>query len=304
MSLSTLGRRFERLLFFAAPLSLGSVVTLFVVFASDTQNERRTARCYESSARLFESKADRAEVIWNEFRSSKKFAAMAKVDYVFDLRNLLLDISLESGCRRMLAEEIDKRSELGPKALIDGLHKDAEKLASTPLRYQGVDIPERATIALMGTSISIELVLFSTLLQVLLGPLMLLWLGSLYTTRFRETVLIEKAKAVTDLFPHLINIYPVGRIPDVRRRNRLIPYIPKIMAITYFITRVGLLTMFVGPAVGSYIAGVVIVEPSSYSWALTILATMVGIFATALVLCELLPWHFKRMFPGPSIGER
>lgn len=56
MSLSILGRRFERLLFFAAPLSLASLLTLFVVFASETQKERVTARCYEQAARLLESK--------------------------------------------------------------------------------------------------------------------------------------------------------------------------------------------------------------------------------------------------------
>jgi hypothetical protein len=304
MSLSTLGRRYERLLFFAGPLSLGAFLTLFVVFATATQYERSTARCYESAARLLEGKGDQAEAIWKEFRASKKSSGMADIDYTFRMRKLVIDTALEPSCYGMLVEEVESRAKNGPNALIDGLHKDARRLASTPIKYPGVEIPERATIGLMGTSISIELVLFSALLQILLGPLLLLWLGSLYTTRYRETLLIEKAKSVTDVFPHLVNIYPVGRYPAARRRSYMLAYLPHVFAFAYGMVRIGLLTMFIGPAVGAYIAGVFLVETSAYSLVMVVLAVMVAIFAAVLVIGELLPWHYNRTFPGPIIGER
>ena len=65
MSLSNLGRRYERLLFFAAPLALACILTLFVVFASNTQIEQSTARCFEQAAALLETKKDIANEGWS-----------------------------------------------------------------------------------------------------------------------------------------------------------------------------------------------------------------------------------------------
>lgn len=303
MSLSSLGRRYERLLFFAAPLSLGSVLTLFVVLATEGQQERSTARCYESALRLLESKADANENAWKEFVNAKK-SGLARINYVHKLQMLLIDTSLGAACYRPLIEQVEQRAKDGPSGLVESLRSDAKRLSATPIRYSGVEIPEKATVGLLGTSISIELTLFSSLLQVVLAPLMLLWLGSLYNTRYRESLLIEKAKSVTEVFPHLINVYPVVRYPEPRRRSYVQAYLRYVFAFVYAFMRLGLLAMFIGPAVAAYVASVILLGRSDYFLLLASLAVLVSIFAFALLLCEFFPWHYNKTFPGLPLIRR
>lgn len=297
MSLSALGRRFERLLFFAAPLSFASLLTLFVVFASETQKERITARCYEQAARLLESKSAIAEALWDGFVKRKK-DRVAEIDYVYGLRRLLIDTSLATECYQPLLGEVEARSKQGPASLINSLRVDSKKLLTTPIRYSGVELPEKATVGVLGTTASVELTLFSNLLQVVLAPLLLLWLGSLYNTRYRETLLIAKAKGITEAFPHLINVYPAVRYPEPRRRSLIKPHLHHLFSFLYAAVRIGLMLMFVMPAVGAYVIGVVLLHDSAYFAGLVVLAVLVGIFAFAVVLCELLPWHYGKTFPG------
>jgi len=81
MSLPTLGRRYERLLVFAAPLTLASVVTLFVVFATSNQQERSTARCYEASASLLDIKRSQIDEAWASYTRDKR-TTTARIEYV------------------------------------------------------------------------------------------------------------------------------------------------------------------------------------------------------------------------------
>ena len=87
MTLSILGRRYERLLLFAAPLSFATLLILFVVFATETQKERSTARCYESAASLLEAKYELANSAWVDFVTKKK-STLARIEYEFQLRKL------------------------------------------------------------------------------------------------------------------------------------------------------------------------------------------------------------------------
>ena len=264
MSLSNLGRRYERLLFFAAPLALASILTLFVVFASNTQIERSTARCYESAASLIETKKDEADEAWNLYAKSKTSTA-AKIDYVFKLRKILIDTRLGSSCWAIVIEEVELRALDGIEALMTSLRTDSKRLFATPVRYPGVELPEKATVSLLGTAATIDLQLFVSMLQVVLAPLLLLWLGSLYNTRYRESLLIGRAKLVTEVFPHLINVYPAVRYPEPRRRSYFKPYLSHLFAVMYTLTRVALLLMLVGPIVAAYIASVVLADAGSYT---------------------------------------
>lgn len=303
MSLSMLGRRYERLLFFAAPLSLGAAVTLFVVFATGTQNERRTARCYEKAAAFLEARQQVADAAWERFVVAKK-SNLARITYTHEVSRLLIDVELGSDCYRPLIEEVEQRAKDGPKQLVLGLRQDAAKLFATPIKFSGVEMPERATIGVMGTAISMELTLFASLLQVVLAPLMLLWLGSLYNTRYRETLLIERASIVTEVFPHLINVYPAVRYPEPRRRSYTQAHLRHVFSFVYACVRIGLLLMLIGPAVAAYVASVVLLSSSEYFSLLVSLAALVAIFAFALLLCEILPWHVGKSFPGPPLVRR
>lgn len=300
MSLSSLGRRYERLLFFAAPLALASILTMFVVFASNSQIERSTARCYESAASLLETKKDEADEAWKTYTKQKRIST-AKIDYEFKLRKIFIDTRLGSLCWNIIFEEVERRSAGGVDTFVSGLRTDSKRLFATPLRYPGVELPEKASVGLLGTQASIDLQLFVSLLQVVLAPLLLLWLGSLYNTRYRETLLISRAKVVTEIFPHLINVYPAVRYPEPRRRSYFKPYLSNLFALIYTLTRILLLLMFVGPIVAAYVAGVLLADAGGYTPLLYVLAGVVGTFALALLLCEALPWHVAKTFPGPPL---
>jgi len=302
MSLSSFGRRYERLLFFAAPLALASILTLFVVFASNTQVERGTARCYEAAASMMDAKRDQADEAWNTYVKRKRSSA-AKIEYVYSLRKLLIDTRLGSSCWNVVLDEVERRSSNGIEAFVSSLRADSKRLFAAPVRYPGVELPEKATIGLLGTKALIDLQLFISMLQIVLAPLLLLWLGSLYNTRYRETLLIGRAKLVTEVFPHLINVYPAVRYPEPRRRSYIKPYLSHLFAAMYAITRICLLSVFVGPIVAAYIASVLLVDAGPYALLLYVLAAGVAVFSLALLLCEFLPWHFGKTFPGPPLFQ-
>lgn len=302
MSLPSFGRRYERLLFFAAPLALASILTLFVVFASNTQVERSTARCYEAAASMIDTKKDQADEAWNTYVKGKR-SSLAKIDYEYSLRRLLIDTRLGSSCWNVVLPEVERRSSNGIEAFVSGLRADSKRLLATPVRYPGVELPEKATLSLLGTKALIDLQLFISILQIVLAPLLWLWLGSLYNTRYRETLLIGRANLVTEVFPHLINVYPAVRYPDPRRRSYVKPYLSHLFAAMYAITRIILLSVFVGPIVAAYIASVVLAEAGPYAFLLYVLAVGVAVFSLALLLCELLPWHVRKTFPGPTLFQ-
>lgn len=304
MSLSSLGRRYERLLILAAPLALASLVTLFVVFATNAQEERAKARCNESAAAFLESKMDKLEEEWRKFNDSKK-SAVAQILYTHAISLLLINTELGSKCYKPLLDEVENRAKGGSKMLVSGLRDDAKRLLASPIKYAGVDIPAKATIGLMGTQVSIDLTLFASLLQIVLAPLIFLWLGSLYNTRYRETLLIASAKQVSDIFPHLINVYPAIGYPEPKRRSWLQPYLPHIFGAMYSCTRIFLVALIIGPSVIAYATSIFLLESTAYFELFMVLGLLVAISSMALLFCELAPWHWKKSFPGrPLISKK
>lgn len=297
MSLSFLGRRFERLLLFAAPLSLASLLTLFVVFAYQAQKEHVMALCYDQTAKVLDSKLAIVDALWDGFLKRKK-TVPAEGEYFLGLEMLLLRSNLDMSCLSSVKENVKERSKQGPRALIEGLHGEALKLRSLPMKYVGVELPERADLGLLGARVSIELRLLAKVMQVVLAPLLFLWLGSLYNTRYREIRLISKASFVTEVFPHLINVYPAERFPELRRSNRFQPYVQHLVSALYAATRVGLMAMFIAPAVVSYIAGIWFLNAGLSLTMLMVVAFFVFVSAFAVLACELLPCHYGKTFPG------
>jgi hypothetical protein len=302
MTLTNLGRRYERLLFFAAPLALASILTLFVVLASNTQDERNIARCYHAAASLIDTKKDQADDAWDNYIKSKR-SSIAKNQYDHALRMLIIDTKLGPSCWKIVLGEVERRSSNGVETFVSGLRADSKRLFALPVRYMGVELPEKATIGLLGTNVAVDLQLFISMLQVVLAPLLLLWLGSLYNTRYRETLLIGRAKLVTDVFPHLINVYPAVRYPEPRRHSYLKPKLALLFAALYTVTRISLLSVFVGPVVTTYIASVLFADAGPYSSLLYGLAAVVAVFSLVLLLCEMFPWHVIKTFPGPPLVQ-
>lgn len=215
---SSLGKRYERLLMLSAPITLVVFLVFFVTMASDNQKDRFQARCYAVAADALSEKKDILNSQWktdqpviqSEFWGSS---------YKYELKMIFLDTFSVGKCYRVLLDELDKRYRKSPADIIEGFRNDVKTLRGGPLEFYGIELPEKAKLNIFGTGISIDLITLIWLLQLALAPILLLWLGSLYNTRYRESIFIGKASDITSIFPHTINVYPVYKFKAIRKKN-------------------------------------------------------------------------------------
>ena len=121
---------------------------------------------------------------------------------------------------------------------------------------------------MLGTNIKISLESLTALIQVSLTPVLIIWLGSLYNTRYRETLLIGKTNSVVAVFPHLINVYPAIDIPTLKKRIRIAYWISpnQLVQAMYALTRVCLIAFVITPAVGCYLASLFLLPIEGTVW--------------------------------------
>lgn len=98
-------------------------------------------------------------------------------------------------------------------------------------------------------------------------------------------------------------MYPALRYPEPKRRSRFEPYFRHLFAAVYAIVRVSLMLMFIAPAVVAYLAGVFLLNDGQYYSILIGLAVLVGLFAAAVLVSEVFPWHIGKTFPGPPLFD-
>jgi hypothetical protein len=113
----------------------------------------------------------------------------------------------------------------------------------------------------------------------------------------REILLIGEARHISWLFPHVLNIYPVGKMPEPRKRSWGTYYARYFNRAIYFGFRLAALLLFVGPTVVPYVAGTYFqfnIDNNIYPM---LLGALVGFIAFMLALLELLPVHFTKSFP-------
>ena len=126
----------------------------------------------------------------------------------------------------------------------------------------------------------------------------MVWLGSLYNTRYRETLLVGKANDIAAVFPHLINVYPAIDMPTLRKRSRIAYRIPPsaIVCGMYCLTRVCLVAFVVLPAVGCYLASLFLLPIEGITWLSVLTGLLVGVSSLSIVFVELLPWYALKSF--------
>ena len=195
---------------------------------------------------------------------------------------------------------LEQGADTPPGKLIEDFGSRVSQLRSTPLQFRGIEIPEKADVAMLGTNIKIRLESLTALLQVSLAPVLIIWLGSLYNTRYRESLLVGKANDITTVFPHLINVYPAIDIPTLRKRSRLAYWIPptQIVRAMYSLMRVCLIAFVILPAIGCYVASLFLLPIEDITWLSLLSGSFVVLFALSVVVVELLPWHAAKIFPG------
>lgn len=300
MSPYQLGRRYERLLFFSGPLTLVAIFVLLIAFTSTTQNERVIAKCLDLAVSTLKTNDALLTSTWVEYQAEKNKSKYYVNAYKYELSKVWIPISIHSGCYSDIDKFLEQGADTNPRDLATSLSKKAVDLKNTPLQFYGIEIPDKADIGVFSTRIKIKFDSLAIALQISLAPILVIWLGSLYSTRFRESLLIGKASHIYFMFPHLVNLYPAIDIPSLRKRSLIAYWFPPamIICIIYTLIRLLLISFIVGPVVVCYLLSLYLLPISSIGWVSFTSGALVILFFFSVLVVECLPWHALKIFPG------
>lgn len=304
MTSDQLGRRYERLLFLSGPLTVVAVLVLLVAFSSTTQNERVFAGCLEVAVKTLHENSEHLNSSWDAYVQERKKTKYFVNNYKYELTKIWISPGISSGCYKEVNPLLEQGADTPPGKLIEDFGSRITQLRSTPLQFRGIEIPQKVDVAVLGTNVKISLESLTALLQVSLAPVLMIWLGSLYNTRYRESLLVGKANDIAAMFPHLINVYPAIDIPTLRKRSRLAYWMPptQVIRALYSLTRVGLIAFVISPAIGCYLASLILLPIEGLAWLSFLSGSLVVLFGLSVIVVELLPWHVGKIFPGVVKG--
>jgi hypothetical protein len=304
MSLKTLGVRYERLLILAAPVTFACVLVAFIALGSEAIADKKNADCYDKAAYIVEQNFQNLLVKWEEREKMGEYE-FAK-EYALALAHHMI-YGIGSSCEYEIGTQ-DATSSIPPLDFSKKLKAEADRIrkesAEKPVRYYGIEIPEKATLKFFGIKLTIGVLTLAQVLQLILGPVLILWLGSLFNTRFRETLLIESAGSISELHPHCLNLYLSSKIPELRKRSisgyylkLALPYMPTIF-------RIFLLSIFIVPSTTLYCASLFYLASEDYVFISIMAGSVVAFFALVNLVAEMNPWHSGRSFPSPKYFDR
>jgi len=293
---TALGKRYERLLFFTAPISIAAMIVCLVALASSTQKERVEARCYTEAANVFAKKSTDLAGEWEKRTNNDEFWY---INYKLELEKIWISGSGVDDCYDFIDSNFEKLHRLPPSDMLATWKSRANNLLQAPLSIYGISLPKDATIDLYVAKITIDLSTLTKALQIVLLPILLLWLGSLYSTRYRESLTTNRATSLSEVFPHIINMYPAFNQLSPRKRNVLAPYTKPIACFVFAFVRLGLLSIFILPPVLIYLYSLYLVatEPSAILYCTASL--IVTLFCFTTLIAEFLPMHYGKVFPDP-----
>lgn len=296
MPVNTFGRRYERLLFASAPISFTTLIILFIAVASTMQESSAKASCYKSAAYALEKNQGELDTLW-EASSPTPRETSSRKNYTDGIIKTIVYASLSTTCHFTISDMFTQLSSASPSDNISKLKQEAAALSKMPLVLYGIELPEKASINILGTDIKIELMTLTRAVQIALSPIIILWLGSLYNTRYRESILIGSSKHISENFPHIINVYPAGKFPVLLKPNWFLYHLPKFVSFFYACIRVALLLVFVAPPVIAFELSLFFLHNGPYTWLFIIMGILVGWFAFVTLGVEFFPWHYHKLFP-------
>lgn len=301
MAIRQLGLRYERLLILSAPISLACILVAFIAVASEEVSGEKTATCYDKAASIVESHLHDLELKWEQ-REKIGDVEFANT-YVSALSRYMI-YGLRVDCDYKIGSQ-DTSNSIAPASFAEKLKAQAknirEESAKKPVRSYGIEMPEKANIGIFGTIITVNALTLAQVMQITLGPILLLWLGSLFNTRYRETILIEAATSISDLHPHCINIYLNAKLPDLRKRSVINYYLKKTLPYTPTLFRLLLLAIFIVPPTLFYCASLYYLVMGDYQILNILAGLLVFSFAFVNLASEMSPWHAGKIFPGPGL---
>ncbi len=259
MTSDRLGQRYERLLILAAPLFLLALFLLDTTTAA-TSAASPASQCYNIAANAIDADNGNLSVAVaaDEYINSKTRPAHPINTFQIQV-NADIDTALEKFNRidcTGLVEDFS-RGYRNPGDLLKALRGQASSLSrqetNSPIDIFGVELKKSLKIAIFGIPTEIKLLDFSRAAALAVGPIILLWLSSLYHTRVREIMLTIGATRIADVYPHAVNIYPLGRLPELRRRSWIKYFLIKSIYYIYFALRVIFLLAFIAPPTFVYL---------------------------------------------------
>ncbi len=302
MNLQQIGLRYERLLILSAPIIFACILVTFIAIASDAIHAEKDLMCYEKAAAIVDKNILSLE---KEYEKREKIGKVEFAnEYVSALSELLIFNESSSQCDFYKIGKQDTNKALSPTQLITNLRNNYKKLfedsEKKPLNSFGIELPDKAKIGFFGTVITISAVSLAYVLQIILGPILLLWMGSLFNTRYRETVLIESASYISELFPHCINLYMCVKTPELKRRSIAGYYVKLAFPFIPTLFRIALLAIFIIPPTLLFCISLYYLGFDEYAVLKIIAGFIVSTFALVNLLLEMHPWHSGKVFPGPK----
>ena len=205
----------------AGPISLVCIIIFFISIASSNDKPRVEERCRNMAISVLGNVEPKLDKAWIESSKAKPHS-MASLNYKLALQNAWIYGALQTRCFDIINGILEKNANIAPNNLLSFLRSQAAKFKKTtddtPLQYWGVEIPGTAQINIFGTNISISANSLAVALQITMFPIILLWLSSLYNTRVREILVLDRLSEPQDIFPHITNLFYI-EIPIPKKKE-------------------------------------------------------------------------------------
>ncbi len=299
---NNLGRRYERLLMISAPLAIAALLVLLVSYAGTNAKDRVRGACLSKYATLLGANLEKLESAWDPKRVEPGHWSYGLEQFLVheEIRKVVREIPVsiaEIECLSVENEITNPDVREKPAVMVARLKAEAEKLLKTPLAIGKVTLPDKASVSFIGMKFELEVTDLAGILQLVLGPVILLWLGSLLATRTAETQKIAVTDQFEKVFPHYVNGYPTGNMPIIKRKSRYLPRPESWVFFTHAFARVVGFVLITAVPVGGYLASVAIDFPRS-SWPFYVVPIFVAINYFMNWAIEFMPWHYTKFFPS------
>jgi len=250
-TLSSTGRRVERLLLAGAALVAVALVAFYLAFAARHYAEDRVGVGMESLALLIEGD-DKVLQRFYELESQRQKLAQKKNATGENFYGKALDDKVARASALSGAEAQSLRALVSedepPADLVKSLRERKKTLDERPATVAGVVVPNSS----LGTRLPAAFL--ANLLIIALAPVIILWLAALRLTRSRE-----QREADEERYPHALNLDVVPLYSLVARytagRWSLAAWAQAHAAVLAFL-RMALLALLVVPMIAAYIAAV------------------------------------------------
>jgi hypothetical protein len=283
-----IGKRYERLLLFTAPLTLAAIMVWLIALGSTRAASYHEGRCYGAAAKVLNPKLDTLKKAWLHAQPKKKSQSIS-YSYRDKMTDLLIDsAALDHECKILLIQTKTQLKDEDPDKVIAALEHKYNELTENPLEMYGVKIPTKPTVDLLGNKLQVELSTSVLVLQIVLLPALLMWLASLYHTRYREAYLIGKSTHIVDVYPHVINVLPTGQLPRTFNRKAMTKESDiRFLCGLYTFIRICLLSAFILPAIVAYVASLYLTATLATGPFAFVAGLVVCVFTLSALLLEL-----------------